>query len=82
MNSHLCFRPMVICQPADVSKVYRTYRLDVPLATLLERLLSDYALSIPYEDLQRDIGNIREAILGNLALRFDLNEDERGIPDP
>jgi isocitrate dehydrogenase kinase/phosphatase len=69
------FSPHGDMPPADVSKVYRTYKLDVPLAILLEKLLNDYAFSIPYEDLHRDIGNIREAILGNLALRFDLNEE-------
>jgi len=61
---------------ADVSKVYRTYRLDEPLNTLLERVLKDYAFAIPYEDLYRDIDNIRDAILRNLAPRFDLNEDD------
>jgi len=60
---------------ADVSKVYRTYKLDEPLNKLLERLLTDYAFSIPYEEIYRDIANIREAILGKLAPRFDLNED-------
>jgi isocitrate dehydrogenase kinase/phosphatase len=70
------FSPHGDMPPADVSKVYRTYRLDEPLGTVLERLLNDYAFSIPYEDLHRDIENIRQAILGNLALRFDLNEED------
>ncbi len=69
------FSPHGDMPPADVSKVYRTYRLDEPLGALLERLLGDYAFSIPYEDLYRDIENVREAILNNLAPRFDLNED-------
>jgi isocitrate dehydrogenase kinase/phosphatase len=70
------FSPHGDMPPADVSKVYRTYRLDEPLGALLERLLGDYAFSIPYEDLNRDIENIREAILRNLAPRFDLNEND------
>jgi isocitrate dehydrogenase kinase/phosphatase len=69
------FSPHGDMPPADVSKVYRTYKLDEPLAVVLERLLKDYAFSIPYEDLSRDIENIRAAILNNLAPRFDLNED-------
>ncbi|NND66722.1 MAG: bifunctional isocitrate dehydrogenase kinase/phosphatase, partial [Halioglobus sp.] len=62
--------------PADVSKVYRTYRLDGPIDDLLVRLLDDYAFNIPYEDKQRDIGNIKEAILTELAPRFNLNTDD------
>ncbi len=61
--------------PADLSKVYRTYRLDGPLAELLERLLDDYAFNIPYEDKRRDVRNIKGAILNELAPRFDLNHD-------
>lgn len=57
-------------------KVYRTYRLDKPLAELLNELLRDYAFSIPYEDLDRDVANIRDAILKNLTPHFDLNEDD------
>ncbi len=68
------FSPHGDMPSADVSKVYRTYPLVEPLATLLERLLLDYAFSIPYEDLHRDVANVHEAILKNLAPRFDLNE--------
>ncbi|MEZ5504101.1 MAG: isocitrate dehydrogenase kinase/phosphatase AceK regulatory subunit [Halioglobus sp.] len=42
---------------------------------MLRKLLEDFAFSIPYEDMDRDIDNIREAILRNLAL-FHLNEDD------
>lgn len=69
------FSPHGDMPPADVSKVYRTYRLEGSLTALLEALLSDYAFSIPYENIRRDVDNIREAILTNLAPRFDLNED-------
>jgi len=70
------FSPHGDMPPADVSKVYHTYKLDRPLASLLEELLGDFAFSIPYEDLSRDIENIREAIVTNLAPHFDLNEDD------
>ncbi|MDZ7782783.1 MAG: isocitrate dehydrogenase kinase/phosphatase AceK regulatory subunit [Halioglobus sp.] len=56
------FSPLGDMPPSDVSKVYRTYRLDGQLDELLERMLADYAFSVPYEDMQRDIVCIREAI--------------------
>ena len=59
--------------PADVSKVYRTYPLQDSMAALLRTLLEDYAFSIPYEDLDRDINNIIEVIDSYLAPRFDLS---------
>jgi len=67
------FSPQGDMPPSDVSKVYRTYRLDRPLADVLSDMLDDYAFNIPYEDKQRDVANIRHAILYYLALRFDLN---------
>ena len=69
------FSPHGDMPPADVSSVYRTYKLDGSMASLLEALLTDYAFSIPYEDKQRDIDNIVEVIVNYLALRFDLNEE-------
>ena len=69
------FSPHGDMPPADVSKVYRTYRLKGPMAALLEEILTDYAFSIPYEDMQRDIHNIVGVIINYLAPRFDLNED-------
>jgi isocitrate dehydrogenase kinase/phosphatase len=59
--------------PADVSKVYRTYRLQGSMASLLRNLLEDYAFTIPYENLDRDITHIIEVIDGYLAPRFDLS---------
>lgn len=70
------FSPHGDMPPADVSKVYRTYRLEGSLNNLLEKLLRDFALSIPYEDLDRDVDNIRNAILTRLAPYFDLNNDD------
>jgi isocitrate dehydrogenase kinase/phosphatase len=69
------FSPHGDMPPADVSKVYRTYTLTGPMAALLEEILTDYAFSIPYEDMQRDIHNIVGVIINYLAPRFDLNED-------
>jgi isocitrate dehydrogenase kinase/phosphatase len=69
------FSPHGDMPPADVSKVYRSYRLEGSMSALLERLLDDYAFNIPYEDMQRDIRNIVDVIVNYLAPRFDLNED-------
>jgi isocitrate dehydrogenase kinase/phosphatase len=70
------FSPHGDMPPADVSKVYRTYRLDGSMAELFRELLNDYAFNIPYEDLERDIDNIVDAIVRGLAVRFDLNEPD------
>ena len=70
------FSPHGDMPPVDMSTVYKTYRLQGRLASLLQNLLEDYAFTIPYEDMQRDIDNIAQAILNYLAARFDLNEDE------
>ena len=69
------FSPHGDMPPVDMSSVYKTYRLEGTLASLLDSLLVDYAFTIPYEDKQRDIDNIAGAILDYLAPRFDLNED-------
>jgi isocitrate dehydrogenase kinase/phosphatase len=69
------FSPHGDMPPVDMSSVYKTYRLEGTLASLLDSLLVDYAFTIPYEDKQRDIDNIVRAILNYLAPRFDLNED-------
>tara|TARA_R110000823_G_scaffold295738_3_gene415607 strand:+ start:61344 stop:63113 length:1770 start_codon:yes stop_codon:yes gene_type:complete len=70
------FSPLGDMPPADPSRVYRTYKLDCPLEELLKRILEDYAFSIPYEDLQRDVSNIRAALLDYLATRFDLTGED------
>ena len=66
------FSPHGDMPPADVSSVYKTYRLDGPLEGLLRSLLNDYAFSVPYEDVDRDIANIIEVVLRYLAPRFDM----------
>jgi isocitrate dehydrogenase kinase/phosphatase len=69
------FSPHGDMPPVDMSKVYRTYTLDGTMSGLFETLLIDYAFTVPYEDMHRDIDNIVEAMVGYLAPRFDLNED-------
>ncbi len=62
--------------PADVSRVYRSYRLEGSLHDLLERLLRDYAFTVRYEDMQRDIYNIVCAVEHYLQKRFDMRRPD------
>lgn len=67
------FSPQGDMPPADVSKVYRTYPLQDSLQAVFEDLLQDYAFNIPFENKQRDIGNIVGVIESYLAPRFDIS---------
>jgi isocitrate dehydrogenase kinase/phosphatase len=59
---------------SDVSKVLRVYRVEKGFRPALERLLDDYAFSIPYEDKARDVANI-VAVIERLLVppRMDLS---------
>jgi len=70
------FSPRGDMPPADASKVYNSYRLEGSLSQLLDQLLEDYAFSIPYEDKDRDIGNIVAVVENYLAPRFNLSRDD------
>jgi isocitrate dehydrogenase kinase/phosphatase len=52
---------------ADSSQVLRYYRMESTVKDMLRELLSDYRLNIPYEDLERDLRFIREAIEDELV---------------
>jgi isocitrate dehydrogenase kinase/phosphatase len=67
------FSPHGDMPPVDVSKVYKTYELEGSLESLLETLLQDYAFSLPYEDIQRDIASIVGVVNNYLAPRFDMS---------
>jgi len=66
------FSPHGDMPPVDLSKVYRTYTLEGSVDALLDNLLRDYAFSVPYENLERDVVNIHAAIENYVATRFDL----------
>ena len=70
------FSPQGDMPPADVSKVYRTYRLDGSLEQMLRALLEDYAFTVPYEDMDRDIANIIGVVDKYLQPRFDMTRDD------
>ena len=67
------FSPQGDMPPADINKVYRSYKLDTSLHDLLARLLDDYAFSIPYEDRERDIASILKVVDKYLQKRFDMS---------
>ncbi len=68
------FSPHGDMPPVDKTHpVYRTYRLEGSLGELLYALLRDYAFSIPYEDIDRDVTSIRDAIRENLAPDVNLD---------
>lgn len=69
------FSPQGDMPPADVSKVYRTYRLNGSLQELLRALLEDYSFNIPYEDMDRDIANIIGVVERYLQPRFDMTRE-------
>jgi isocitrate dehydrogenase kinase/phosphatase len=67
------FSPHGDMPPVDVSKVYKTYELEGSLESLLETLLQDYAFSLPYEDIRRDVASIVGVVNNYLAPRFDMS---------
>lgn len=68
------FSPHGDMPPADVSKVYKTFRCENDLTALLNCVLDAYAFSIPYEDKARDIANIEEAIHRHLGSDFSVEK--------
>ncbi|WP_241262683.1 bifunctional isocitrate dehydrogenase kinase/phosphatase [Parahaliea mediterranea] len=70
------FSPQGDMPPSDFTRVVRRYPLEGSLPSVLQRLFDDYAFSLPYEDIQRDIGHIVEAMNNYLPGRFDLSRDE------
>jgi len=57
------------------TQIFRRYRARDGLELMVETLLDDYALSIPYEDRQRDVGNIVTALRDYLLPRFPVAEE-------
>lgn len=63
---------------SDTSPVLRQYRLNGSLREMLHELLTDYRLSVPYEDLERDIAQIARSVDEELAEipGFELDLDD------
>jgi isocitrate dehydrogenase kinase/phosphatase len=58
--------------PASEASVVNTYHYNGSLADLMRNILTDYALNLPYENIERDIGFIVEAAKQQLSANFDL----------
>ena len=70
------FSPQGDMPPADVSAVYSRYRIEQSLPESLRKMLLDYGFRLPYEDLDRDVGNIIGVIRNHLAAQVDVADDE------
>ena len=69
------FSPHGDMPSVDVKNVYRTYKIQGSLTNVLEDLLDDYAFSIPYEDRQRDIDNIGQAMMKSPELSLGVTQE-------
>jgi isocitrate dehydrogenase kinase/phosphatase len=69
------FSPHGDMPPADVSSVYRTYKVAGSLHAVWEAILADYAFDIPYEDSRRDVNNIMQVVDNYLRQHFSLDGD-------
>ncbi|EED35831.1 isocitrate dehydrogenase kinase/phosphatase [Luminiphilus syltensis NOR5-1B] len=69
------FSPQGDMPPVDVSKVVRRYSPTKSMSENVRRLLEDYALSLPYEDMERDVQHICDAIRSQLRDHFPLDAD-------
>ncbi|MFV8818335.1 bifunctional isocitrate dehydrogenase kinase/phosphatase [Haliea sp. E17] len=69
------FSPQGDMPPADVSRVYHTYRGGSSLGQVVGEILDDYSFDIPFEDRERDVRHIVEAINSYLGGKLDLGSD-------
>ena len=59
---------------SDSSQIVRNYRVEDSVRETLHQILSDYRFNIPYEDLERDLGFMDEAVQRELELVPDASE--------
>ena len=57
----------------DMGRVVNHYAVEGNLRRAFSQLLEDYAFNIPYENLERDVSGIVQAIERHLATRFDVD---------
>jgi isocitrate dehydrogenase kinase/phosphatase len=70
------FSPHGDMPPRNDTSILRRYRPQGDLRDSLRRLLDDYALSLPWENVERDIDNIIEVVQRYLVPRFDMSDPE------
>ncbi len=61
--------------PSDFTQVVRSYPLISSMEAVLRQIFDDYALSLPFENLDRDIGYIIEAMDKYLPTRLDVGRE-------
>jgi len=66
------FSPQGDMPPVDVSRVVKRFPADKGLDTAVRRLLEHYALHVSYEDIERDVAHVVEAMHDALGDRFNL----------
>ena len=54
------------------ARMWKEYRLDPDVEGFFGQLLDDFALSIPYQDKQRDIGSLAAVVSGSLLPHFKV----------
>ena len=62
--------------PVKEQQIFRNYRCRGGLEQMIETLLDDYALSIPYEDKTRDVQSIVAALRNYLLPQFSVAEEQ------
>jgi isocitrate dehydrogenase kinase/phosphatase len=75
-NEHaFVFSTQADMPPVRDMQIFRNYRSRDGLETMVDKLLDDYAFSIPYEDKARDVGHIVDALRNYLLPRFPVAEE-------
>ncbi len=70
------FSPHADMPPVDVSRVVKRFWAAESLQAAIRELLQAYALHIPYEDLERDVASVVDAIHQAMGARFDLTRPD------
>jgi isocitrate dehydrogenase kinase/phosphatase len=70
------FSPQGDVPPVDMSRVVRHYPAAESLERCVTQLLEDYAFHIPYEDAERDVASICQAMTRHLSDRFPLDHPQ------
>jgi isocitrate dehydrogenase kinase/phosphatase len=66
------FSPQGDVPPVDMGRVVRHYLVENGMSEAFTQLLEDFAFNVPYEDLERDVTSITDAITAHMATRFDV----------
>ncbi|MBL6697603.1 MAG: bifunctional isocitrate dehydrogenase kinase/phosphatase [Proteobacteria bacterium] len=66
------FSPQGDVPPVDMGRVVRHYPVENGMSEAFTQLLEDFAFNVPYEDLERDVTSITDAITAHMATRFDV----------